>query len=354
MRRGGRPVNTCAVHGEAAIQRSHPPPARTTPRFYRIAQRLARRMEPAVSGPFLRAVREVQDSVSESAIRRALTSGHLPTIEQAARAGDLGRIMAADPRVANALLRTSTITGEAGADVLSNVTGATVRFNARDPRVVQFAERQAGVLVRQIDDAALQVVRFATAIGADVGLTTAQQAHIIRQAVGLRPDHVKPVMNFTDELMNAKLGGKFADRAIASVDARRLDAATKAKLKKAIREGITDEQIAEGVEKYTESLVNYRAKSIARTETLRASHHGQQESWKQAQEEGHLPETARRIVLVTPDDRLEHWMVPGMNEGGRGMDEPFEAPEGTFMNPPFRTHCRCGVGLTFPGYEGVL
>jgi hypothetical protein len=90
--------------------------------------------------------------------------------------------------------------------------------------------------------------------------------------------------------------------------------------------------------------------------TLRASHHGQHESWKQATRQGVLPATARRVWIVTPDARLrpEHAAIPRMNPDGVGLDEPFRTPDGDFLNPPIDPNCRCGVGLIFPGLAGVL
>ena len=245
-----------------------------------------------------------------------------------------------------ALLGASTTTGRAGADVLSGATGTTVRFNALHPDVVLFARQQAGELVVQVSEDVREAVRIMLAIGQAEGLTVVQQARAIREVVGLPPTWAAAPSNLRREIM---------DGHAAAATSRRLSAVEKAQIRSRIAKGTVTESFAESMQaRYSESLVNRRARNIARTETLRASHHGQRMGWEQAMQDGALPRTARRVVVVTPDHRLEHWMVPGMNEGGRGIDEPFQAPEGSFMNPPFRPLCRCGVGLIFPGYEGVL
>ncbi|KKL81232.1 hypothetical protein LCGC14_1996790 [marine sediment metagenome] len=64
-------------------------------------------------------------------------------------------------------------------------------------------------------------------------------------------------------------------------------------------------------------------------------------------QQGALPVDSRRFWIVTPDDRLspEHATIPSLNPIGRGMEEPFDTPDGLFMYPPSRPNCRCGIGL---------
>jgi len=332
------------VASDAPVLATHQTRGRPRSRFYQIARRVADRLSPAVARSYLGAVAKLQRQIDEAALRQAVASGHPDQITAAvATGGDLGTILDGTD-LDRQLLRTSTATGRAGADVITGVTGVNFQFNAMHPDVVLFARREAGDLIAAIHDDIREAVRVVLAMGQYQGLTVVQQARAIREIVGLPPAWANAPLNLREELLD----GRFTRT-------RRLSATDKAQVRSRLARGTMTEAFAGQMqEKYRKSLLNARALRISRTESLRASHHGQQQCWKQAIGEGVLPDTVRRVWIVTPDDRLEHWMVPGMNVGGRGMDEMFDTPEGPVLYPPSRPHCRCGAGLRFPGRPGVL
>jgi len=314
-------------------------------RFYGIADRIARRFEPQVSAAFLTAVDRLQRQIDRAELLQAVASRDPGQVSAAVigASGSLGNQLARQD-LEGVFLRTANATGTAGLDVLEDVTGLASSFNQFDPRTVLFARDQAGTLIVQLSDDVREAVRIVLAVGSGQGLTTVQQARAIREIVGLPPNWVRAPLNLGQELRE----GRFTAT-------RRLSAVDKARIRKRLANGTMAEAFIEEMEgKYRQSLLNRRAQNIARTETLRSSHHGQHIGWKQAVEEGVLPSNVRRAWVVTPDDRLEHGEVPGMNRGGRGMDEMFDTPEGAVLNPPSRPNCRCGIGLIFPGRPGVL
>ena len=337
-------MTTATLHRPARNQSS----GRPRSRFYEIAQRVSSRFEPRTAAAFTAAVNRLLNRVDDVALRSAVASGSLDQIMAAlATGGSLQNIILEGRELEDAFRHAATATGRAGADVLTGATGVQARFNALAPDVVLFARTQAGRLIAQdVGPGVREAVRVVIAMGQYEGLTTVQQARAIREIVGLPAPWARAPLNLRQEIL---------DGHAAAATGRRLSAAEKAQIRSRIKAGTVTEEFADQMSRtYSQRLVNRRAQNIARTENLKAAHHGQHQGWKQAVNDGVLPQTARRIVVVTPDDRLEHWMVPGMNEGGRGMDEPFQAPEGSFLNPPFRPNCRCGVGLVFPGHAGVL
>lgn len=87
-----------------------------------------------------------------------------------------------------------------------------------------------------------------------------------------------------------------------------------------------------------------RAETIARTETMRASNEGVQESWDQAVEEGLLTGKEQQVWIVTPDDRLCPICEP-LDGVTAPLDGEFESDGETFNGPPAHPNCRCTVGL---------
>jgi hypothetical protein len=326
-----------------AVQQSR---GRPRSQFYEVAHRIAARMEPAVRLSFLRAVERLKGMIDISALEAAIRTGDTVFIERAAKVDMLSHVLAEDDGIRDALLRASMRTGSVSMDVLAGATGLEASFNVAHPNVVLYARTQAARLIVQVSEDQREAVRIVVALAAERGIPVARQAQAIREIVGLRPSHAAAPSNLGKELRD----GRFTS-------SRRLSAVDKARIRKRIRDGTVDEAfVAEMEARYARSLLNRRALDIARTETLDASHHGLRESWKQARDQGVLPATARRMYIVTPDDRLRetHAAVPGMNPEGVALDQPFQTPLGPMMGPPIEPLCRCGEGLVFPGRKGVL
>lgn len=327
------------------------------PRLFRVADRIAARLEPKVAAQFLAAVEKWREQISVDDLRAAVAGGDLSVIEAAVGAGRLEALLLGGGALEGVLHETATLTGKAGADVLGDVTGLETAFNARDPAVVQTAREDAAKLVTGVDEEAREAIRVVTAAGADLGLTTAEQAAALKETVGLLPKHARAVTNLRGALKHAMEAGtdEAVAEALAALRGKRLDAALVAEMSKKLKDGtLTAADIARVGDTYSESLLNYRAKMIARTESIRAANAGQYQGFRQAIQQGTLPADTRRLWVVTQDDRLEHGDVPGMNAGGVGIDEMFQTPEGQVRYPPSRPHCRCSTALTFPGLAGIL
>jgi hypothetical protein len=301
-------------------------------------------MEPSVAKAFLSAVEKYQKQIDEAAIRSALASGDAATLAAVMDASKLGSIMTNEGAMEAAMANTFTAGGDASSKVLEQAFGVRPSsFKATDPKAVLFAREQAGTLIVQISDEVMEAVRIVLAAAQEYGLTTVQQARAIREIVGLPPNWANAPLNFAEEIRAGQA---------AAATRRRLSAVDKARIRARIKAGTVDEAFIEEMQrKYTASLLNRRGLNIARTETMKAAINGQHEAWRSAVREGILPSTTRRAVIVTPDDRLRptHAQVPSMNLDGVGIDEAFDTPWGSMMNPPWQPLCRCGVGLFFPG-----
>lgn len=245
------------------------------------------------------------------------------------------------------LLETLDAAGIVTTDAVASATGVEQLFRVVDPNSVLYAREQVGELVVQIVDTQLETIRQITTLG-QLGITTQQQARLIAQTVGLPPQWAYAPRNLENEILEG-LEAQATNRRLSGVDKQRI--------RSRIRAGTADEAFAREMSgRYTSSLRRARANNIARTETRRAANAGQRMGWQQNIDAGRLPSDVKRFAIVTPDNRLrpEHAAIPGLNPKGRGMNEPFQTPDGPRLQPPFDPNCRCGQTLLFAEQVAAL
>src|SRR6185369_9904783 len=86
--------------------------------------------------------------------------------------------------------------------------------------------------------------------------------------------------------------------------------------------GLTSAQIEKMVTRYRERMLQYRARTISRSESIRAANAGQLSVWKTAVDKGLIPRTARRAWTVSGDDRTCPRCLE-LEDVQAGLDEPF-------------------------------
>lgn len=193
-------------------------------------------------------------------------------------------------------------------------------FDLSNPEAIRSAQKQAGDLIREVTVETRLAVRDIIVRGQRDGVTVVEQAQLIRQHVGLTRRQATAVYNFRRGL-----------------EAR----------------GVPPARIERMVERKREQGVAYRARTIARTETLAASNAGTQEIWRQGVERGIIPKTARRVWVASPD-ACPH--CKPMNGQLSGMQEYFRSGstrtgDGRFrtlepvLTPPLHPNCRCSLSL---------
>ena len=116
-----------------------------------------------------------------------------------------------------------------------------------------------------------------------------------------------------------------------------------------LAEGATD--IEARVAKYADAWKRRRAETIARTETINAANQGQQVVWEQGVSEGSIdPQLARKLWIVTPDDRLDRKVCEPMPHMEANQNVPinglFTTPQGMRIGQPTaHPRCRCATAL---------
>lgn len=275
---------------------------------------VARKLEPKLKRRFLAAVAELRGNVDLEAVAEALR------IQSAAEA-----ITALHPETwAETLAPAAQIlptafqqAGQVAAQLLTRQLGVAVSFTLTNPRAVQWARTESSRLITDVTESFKESVRQIITRGFTDGIPPRESARLIRDmGLGLTDRQAMAVINYRMDLLEA---------------------------------GRSAEDVARLGERYGRQLLNQRALTISRTETINASLGGQKELWRQAADKGFLnPDTTRRVFIVTDDDRLCPLCAP-MDNQQVGLDEPFLDADGQAVGMPPSVHvaCRCATGLTF-------
>jgi hypothetical protein len=259
---------------------------------------------------------DMQDAVDTEAMRAALRSGNIFNVERLL--APAWQEVSSEARLPlQALLReTAQRSAEAVLPATEAALGAeiAVQFGVVVPQALTAIETYVGTQIVSIGETTLQSVRAVIRSGFAQGRSMTQMMRDLEAFVGLTPRQTQALETLRQRLLDA---------------------------------GQTRAQAQAQVARAARRALQLRVESIARTESIYASLEGQQQLWQEAQRQGTLdPERFRRTWLVTPDDRLcltTCAPIPGMNQNGVRLGEPFQTPVGPVMHPPAHPMCRCAV-----------
>lgn len=315
--------------------------------------RLANKMTPKVRRAFLLALKTLQKDIPVKELEAAIASSNMSEALRLVNAPKLERIMtgvgieAGTPSFKEELQVVFAAGAATAIGQLPKKVSLNLAFDVFNPRAIAWADQRAGTLIRQVTEATQNGVRAIITDSVSTGVAPRKAARRIRELVGLTDLQARAVINFRAQLESKNNLGK------QPAWMRRLSAPEKAIVRRHMKEGgLTQPRIDALVNRYQQSLTNKRATDIARTEALNAVQAGQLESWKQAKEQGLLPDEVKRKWVVTPDDRLreDHAAIPHMNPDGVGLEEDFQTPFGPVDGPHDSNvhliNCRCTTVLT--------
>jgi hypothetical protein len=326
------------------------------------------RLEPRLASAVMTGLEAMGDAIPLDALVAALESG------------DIGRVLAlismdaAVPAMAAAqdglqdgVYAAGALTASAIAPRLS---GAAFAFDRLNPTLIRWLQTYSLGLIRQITDSTREGIRSYLIAGMTEGANPKDVARQIKQVVGLTERQAQAVANFRRELETfhqRRTGGGYLlgskpDKVngtqvfrpdedglpMDGITERRLrDFRFDGQLKRAATTGrpLSPEQIDKMVAAYARKYKAYRARTIARTEAIRANNMGIQEAWRQAIEAGKVSESlVRRQWIVARDERLCEICapIPRLNpKHGVKQGQPFATPKGPMSMPPAHPNCRC-------------
>lgn len=211
--------------------------------------------------------------------------------------------------------------------------GVALEFKKSNPRAQSYAAKHAAELVVDISKKTERAIRLVVERAFTEHVPPAQAARLIKPLIGLTEDHAQAVLNFRDEIL-ANPGRTV----VAGSGSTRIEIDVH-------QDGASDADILKATEAYADALLDLRAETIARTETLAASNEGQHELWDQAVEEDLLPRDVRRVWIATPDER-ECPICESLDGQAVGLGESFVDDDGEqYDDPPAHPNCRCAQGI---------
>lgn len=246
----------------------------------------------------------------------------------------------------NLTVSLTTIAGEqTAAGVISDVLKVVVDFNQVNARAVQAMQNAQLQFVRNFTAEQRAASRLAMTQGIQEGLNPRGMATRFRGSLGLTEYQQGIVERYRQQLQagnRAALTRQLRDRRFDRTVSR------------TFRDGrqLTEEQIDRMSDRYRQRWIKHRAETIARTESLRAVHQGNDLAFAQVIEDG----------MVQPDEVIREWIATGgtrtrdshraMDGQQRKVNEPFVSGNGYRLKYPGdidapaseTINCRCVVG----------
>lgn len=234
------------------------------------------------------------------------------------------------------------------AGFLTQTLDVVIDFNQINARAVKKMELNSLRLVREFTQSMREATQTALVEGVRRGMNPLQVAKEFQGAIGLTQAQERAVQNYRGHLernSRVALNRELRDRRFDPTVQRALDGTT----------GLSTDQINRMVERYRERMVQYRARVIARTESLRAVQQANHEMYLQAIEGGQIAaDSLLRKWNPAKDDRVRnsHEQMRGQL---RGMEEPFISGLGNLLMYPTdpeapaddTIQCRCSLSIRF-------
>lgn len=288
-------------------------------------------------------LRRASDEVSESAVHKGLLAWDRTAVESAVY-GPLMRMQDdLTEKFAPLVLDMLAAGGNAAAEDLQDIRRKqkkethTIRtaakfeatFDKKNPVAIAFAERHAAEKITQITEQSRLAVRSVITEAFRDGITTQDQARLIKNIVSLSERDALAVQNLRTRMLASP--GRVVQAGKVAVRVPPL--------------GASVQQLDRATGAYASRLLKSRAENIARTETMTVANIGQQQYWQQQVSKGKLNRDAMRELIITPDERLCPICSAMAGQIVR-IDQHFDKGE-----PPFHQRCRCTHGLVFDSVE---
>lgn len=311
---------------------------------------LAAKFERSLSAEFLSAIERLKSRIDLAALRSLLEAGRIgEAIAVVSEAAIQNAMLPFGVSVTDATLAA----GGAAAQVIGgyrHLNNLDVVFNSTNPATIQHLQTYQMTLIRELTAQARYNVQRVIMEGVEAGRNPRDVARDVRQHIGLTRAQSRYVSNYRrqlEQLDSQALARQLRDRRFDGVVARAIEG----------QQPLSREKIDQLVERYQARWLKHRSETIARTEAIRAANTGNQEAWRQANEQG-MFEGGRvmRQWVFTHDGRTRDWHrnIPALNPKGVALEEPFKTDLGPLMYPgdpngqPANTiACRCTVIIKY-------
>jgi len=182
----------------------------------------------------------------------------------------------------------------------------SLRWDMTNPSIQRYINTTSANLVKNVEESTRDTIRDAVVRSFNQVLTPRQIANQLHGSIGLFPRWEKAVENYRAGLMS--------------------------------KGTLSEERVEDMADAYRERLLRARARMIARTETRRATNHGQLSVWREAHARGLISGKARRVWMVdgNPCDICEP-----MDGEETGLYDSWVLPDGSSCEAAGDAHPNC-------------
>ena len=268
---------------------------------------------------FLQAIKKIKGPQLVRLVERGDLRGALALIEESASilGTKYGDALEESARAASSWLNDK-------ATVVVGARGDGFVFDNQHVRFVRNLEQNKFRLVTQFTNDQREMLQQTLSRGAAEGLNPRASARQVRQNIGLTDKQATYVDNYRRELEGVgrtKRPGDLHRAQGRTLHDRRFDSTIERA--QANQQPLTKAQIDKMVNRYRERYVGYRARVIARTESLRAVHEGTEEMYQQAIESGDLDAGDLTRTWVTAADERVRSSHASLNGEQRAVGQPW-------------------------------
>lgn len=313
-----------------------------------VIRRLAEQNEGNVRRGMTSAFRTLREALPMDTLEQLLANGNLGGIINQVPFGDL------EADMADTFVQIGAIfDGAADARIKQlDVDQSLIRpFDRLEPQVVQALTTFRSEMVREITDATRGALNQVLFTGTLAWKSPAEMATDVRSIIGLTDRQAQAVLNYRSLLERGDM---------TALDRQLRDSVYDRTTERAfMNDQILDpDRIDTMVERYADNYLDYRASTIARTESIRAANRGARMGVEQAIRRNIVgAQEVRRFWLIAVDERTCEFCrsIPELNPDGVGLDEPYDSIDGPVAGPDdSHPNCRCTETFKVIGEEGDL
>jgi len=228
---------------------------------------------------------------------------------------------------------------EAELDKVAKDANDQYAFDLYSQEVQDELRRAQDDLIAELEQDVRDAIDQIVLDGARLGLGPEEIMDDIRSMVGLTARQSQAAMNYRDMLENLDPGA----------------------LQRQLRNFLEDDNVQAAIDSgqpldgvmvdkltgdYIDNYIDYRAETIAQTESVRAVNEGLLDAYSQAVDRGVFPEDAvTRQWQLADHPCLICESIVDQNPDGIGINEAFDSIDGPIDNPPVHPNCMCTVNF---------
>lgn len=292
------------------VEKAKPPrrtPKRVGTALYSKTKSLSTFMANAVRLDLLRGIETFRSKVSTTDLARAWAGGDYAKIQTFIPwdefPDDLG------PTVSQ-LRAAAGSAAKFQIEELPRNINANLRFDPSNPRLSHYLQTRTGRLITNMQGDTLKVVQNAVEQSFKTAMTPRDVANSIKNSIGLLPAHQVALEKYRQGL---------------------------------IAEKMTPDRVESLANAYSERLLDYRAMSIARTETRTAVVQGQLSVWREGASQGYIDPNKTVKTWFTADAPCP--LCEPLNGVSVPLDDDFDTDDGPIDGPPYHVNCFCGLNI---------